>query len=215
MIISIDGFSATGKSAVGKNLATRLKIKFISSGCIYRAITYLAITHIRFFDEDNKNHISRLLTLLKRASIKFDNGLGIYIDKKYYLADLRTRIIDETVPNISELPEVREVVSQILTETVGNQDYVIDGRDIGSVVFPNAQHKYFFVLNGDQELLISSLPKYETLIDPSNISDRDWKDILRIVSPLRKAPDAKIFYSFNQSLLESVTILEKSIRGYS
>jgi CMP/dCMP kinase len=140
LIITIDGPAASGKSSVAKGIAQRLKIPFVSSGLLYRAATYLALKHGL-----SPTHERGLLELLQGCNIVLKAKPGeaneIFLDDKDVTNYLHTDSIDINVSVVAKHPRVRTWVDDRLREIRGS--FVIDGRDMGTVVFPHAPYKFY------------------------------------------------------------------------
>jgi CMP/dCMP kinase len=140
LIITIDGPAASGKSSVAKGIAERLRIPFVSSGLLYRAATYLALKHgLSPSDEVG------LLELLNESHITLKAKSGeaneIFLDDKDITSFLHTDSIDINVSVVAKLPRIRHWVDDRLREIQGS--FVIDGRDMGTAVFPHAPYKFY------------------------------------------------------------------------
>src|SRR5690606_33691451 len=143
IIIAIDGYSSCGKSTVAKALANKLNYIYIDSGAMYRALTlYLIKHHIPINDiEKIKSHLSGI-------EIKFDlqnNKSIVLLNGKDVTAEIREMNVSELVSDVSTIKEVRTAMVIQQQKMAENQNIVMDGRDIGTVVFPNAQVKIFMM----------------------------------------------------------------------
>ena len=140
VIITIDGPAASGKSSVGVNVALQLELPFISSGLFYRAATYLVLTHgVSAYDE------TAVLALLNAHDVTMQTSVGsanrVMIDGRDVTAFLHTDDVDLNVSAVSKHALVREWVFNRLRDVSG--DFVVEGRDMGTVVFPHAKHKFY------------------------------------------------------------------------
>ncbi len=207
MIVTIDGGVASGKSAVGKRVAEALDLPFIDSGLMYRAITRLAA------ERGIEPHDAESLTALAAGTdIKID-GDRVWADGK----DLTPVIFDTdfaaALPLVSATPGVRQALVEKQRE-VGRRGVVMAGRDIGTVVFPNADHK-FFLTASLAEKVRRRAAQYERrgeAVDEEamrkEVELRDRVDTERAVAPLRAAEDAVVIDTDNLSLEDVVdTIL--------
>jgi len=204
-IVAIDGFSGTGKTTVGKELALRLGFNHISSGNLYRGITYLFVkSNINFED------LRGVKSLLDNYTFEFVNLDGIKINDLHLIEELREELVETNMGNIARLPEVREKVNSLLKEIALEWNVVIDGRDIGTFVFPDAHVKFFFTKNSSQENLVKELENYNLKnVDLNGLEEIDIRDINRPIAPLRKAPDAEIIYSYHSKLYELFDLVEQ------
>ncbi len=199
LIIAIDGFSSTGKSTLARSLAKELAYIHIDSGAMYRAFTLFAIQN-NLIDGDEVDE-DGLLNKLSEIEIHFeinpetgDNEIflnGINVEK-----EIRQMQVSSKVSLIAKITEVREMAVELQRKLGENKRIVMDGRDIGTTVFPNADLKIFLNASAEvrakrryDELLNTDNPAtYEEVL--ANITQRDLLDSNREVSPLKKADDA-------------------------
>ena len=212
MIIAIDGGVATGKSVVGKRLADELGLPFVDSGLMYRAITKLAAA--RRIDPHDTKAVARLA----RSSQLTVEGDRVWADG----VELTDGIYDAddmaALPLISAIPEVREaLVAQ--QRQVGKQGVVMAGRDIGTVVFPDADHK-FFLTAGLDEKVRRRAAQYERRgehVDPEamrrEVEARDRVDSERAVAPLRPAAEAIVIDTGRLSVDQVVDLILEHVAG--
>lgn len=199
LIIAIDGFSSTGKSTLAKLLAKKLNYIHIDSGAMYRAITLYAIQN-KLIGEDFLDEI-QLTDSLNSIDIHFEinpeNGENeIFLNRKNVEKQIRQMEVSAKVSQIAKIPEVREHAVNLQRKLGENKGIVMDGRDIGTTVFPNADLKIFLNASAEVraqrrylELLKTDHPaSYEEVL--KNITERDLIDTQREVSPLRQADDA-------------------------
>lgn len=180
MVITIDGAGGTGKSSSAKLLAQKLGYLHLNSGTLYRWITYNALQqHLNLHDSDV------LLSLAEK--LDYQN-----IDQNM----VQSPEVSDNVAQVAKIPAIRELVLDIQREYAQDKDIVVEGRDIGTVVFPDAEYKFYFTASLD----IRAKRRYEQLkkngleVDYAqirqSIADRDKQDMEREHSPLRKADDA-------------------------
>lgn len=201
-IIAIDGPSGSGKSTISNELAEILKIQYLNTGAMYRAVTY-------FFIENNVNEDANdelILTMLDKIKINFiDNE--IYLNGKNIEKQIRTDQVTKNVSWVSANALVREKLVSMQREIANEKSFVLDGRDIGTVVFPDAKYKFYLTasskerarrrfLQNESELTIEEIEK--------SIIDRDLYDSSREISPLRKADDAIEIDSSMQSIDQTI-----------
>ncbi|MEJ2113023.1 MAG: (d)CMP kinase [Flavobacteriaceae bacterium] len=199
IIIAIDGFSSTGKSTVAKQLAEHFGYIYVDSGAMYRAVTLFAMQNN--FIDDSHFDIEGLVAELHNVSItfKFNKDLGfseVYLNDKNVEKEIRTLEVSNFVSQVSTIPEVRyQLVKQQQLMGKG-KGIVMDGRDIGTVVFPNAELKIFMTSSAEtkaerryQELIArGDQVEYNEVL--KNVQERDYIDSHRKDSPLVKAEDA-------------------------
>jgi cytidylate kinase len=194
LIIAIDGFSACGKSTTAKEAAKALGYRYIDSGAMYRAVTYYFLEH--HVALTNPKEVAKALGEIKiefhinskGVSDTFLNGLNI--EKK-----IRKMRISENVSQVSAIKEVRVAMVEQQRKLGRGRGIVMDGRDIGTVVFPDAELKLFLTADilvrawrRQQELLESEMIELDTIV--ANLKKRDEIDSRRAESPLVKAAEA-------------------------
>ncbi len=191
MIIAIDGPSASGKSTTAKGVSNKLGFTHLDTGSMYRAVT------LGFSNENIMlNDYSRITNYLKDLDIKFNRNGHILLNGVDVSNAIRTVEISSKVSRISAIPEIRRKMVDIQRDIAGKSDCVLEGRDIGTVVFPNADYKFFLIADIDiraQRRLIelkqtNELITIEEIISSINI--RDELDSKRSHSPLKQALDA-------------------------
>lgn len=201
-IIAIDGPSGSGKSTISNELAEILKIQYLNTGAMYRAVTHF------FLENDISEDASdgQILSLLNKISINFiDNE--IYLNGKNIEKDIRTDQVTKNVSWVSANALVREKLVSMQRDIAKEKSFVLDGRDIGTVVFPDAKYKFYLTasskerarrrfLQNESDLTIEEIEK--------SIIDRDLYDSSREISPLRKADDAIEIDSSMQSIGETI-----------
>ena len=197
--IAIDGFSSTGKSTVAKQLAKALGYVYVDSGAMYRAVTLFAMKN-DFIDAkhfDSEKLISQLNDIHITFKFNEDSGFAeVYLNDKNVERDIRSLEVSNFVSPVAEISEVRKMLVKQQKAMGKNKGVVMDGRDIGTVVFPDAELKIFMnasaetrarrryheLLNKDEDV------KYDEVLH--NVTLRDKIDTNRVDSPLRRAEDA-------------------------
>jgi cytidylate kinase len=182
-VIAIDGPAASGKSSVARELARRLGFIYVNSGAIYRAITWHILNKGTSIDDTK-----RLAQALEPAAITCclrDGESRILIDNVDPADHLRDDRVNESVAHVSRLPLVRKIVGQKLHECARDHDVVVEGRDIGSVVFPETPYKFY--VDASPEV---RLRRRAAQGERDAITLRDQADSSRSVSPLVRAEDA-------------------------
>lgn len=197
--IAIDGFSSTGKSTVAKQLAKELGYIYVDTGAMYRAVTLFAMR--KMFVSDNNFDKESIIRHLPFITVKFifDEKLGfgeIYLNDENVEKEIRLLEVSKQVSKVAAIPEVRKVLVKLQQEMGENKGVVMDGRDIGTVVFPNAELKIFMTASAQRR----AERRYKELKDRGdkiafeevleNIKERDHLDTTREDSPLEKAEDA-------------------------
>lgn len=205
-VIAIDGPAASGKSSVARGLARRLGFVYVNSGAIYRAITW-HILQKKIHPEENERIADALQTAAITCCLQ-DNESRILIDDVDPGERLRDDCVNENVAGVSQFPVVRQIVAKKLHEHAQNHDLIVEGRDIGSVVFPDTPYKFY--LNASPEV---RLQRRAAQGGRDEIAIRDRADSSRPVSPLVIAKDAHIIdtshLTIQEVINEIVGVLEK------
>jgi cytidylate kinase len=218
LTIAVDGYSSCGKSTFAKEIAGKLKYKYIDSGAMYRAITLLCLKKNIISGE--KINITTLELLLADADIEFlftdtRNRHETFLNGKNVEDEIRTAGVSDYVSQVSKIRQVREKMVLIQRRYGKEGGIVMDGRDIGTVVFPDADLKIFMTANPE----IRAERRYKELkgkgIDSDfeavkkNIEKRDHIDSNRKISPLKKAADAIVLDNSNMTVQQQMKWFEK------
>jgi cytidylate kinase len=212
VIVAIDGGVASGKSAVGRRVAEALGLPFVDSGLMYRAITKLAAE--RGIDPNDAEALTRLA---RSVQLKLDGDRvwadGVDLSQGIYDADQA-----DALPRVSAIPGVRDaLVAQ--QRRLGNGGVVMAGRDIGTVVFPDADHKLFLTASLDEKVRRRAA-QYERRgenVDEAamrrEVEERDRVDTQRAVAPLRPAPDAVVIETDKLDVDQVVDVILRHVRA--
>jgi cytidylate kinase len=197
--IAIDGFSSTGKSTIAKELATKLEYVYVDSGAMYRAVTFYAMQQNLISEEFLKKE--QLIASLSgiHLEFKFNSNVGfaeIYLNGVNVEKEIRSLEVSKLVSKVAEISEVRKKLVDQQQKMGLNKGVVMDGRDIGTVVFPNAELKFFMISSAetrakrryDELKLRGDNVTFEEILE--NVKYRDFIDSTREDSPLVKADDA-------------------------
>jgi cytidylate kinase len=210
VIIAIDGGVASGKSAVGKRVAERLGLPFIDSGLMYRAITRLAAGRgIDPGDEDAVTQLARSVPLTVEGDRVWADG--VELTDGIYDADFA-----EALPTISAIPGVREALVE-QQRRAARDGVVMAGRDIGTVVFPNADYKFFLTASLDEKVRrrAAQFERRGERVDAEamrkEVEARDRVDTERAIAPLRPAPDAVVIDTDNLDVDEVVDLIVRHV----
>jgi cytidylate kinase len=212
VIIAIDGGAASGKSAVGRRVAEALGLRFVDSGLMYRAVTRLAAE--RGIDPRESQAVTNLAQSVKlRVDGERIWANGSELTQGIYAADHA-----DALPMVSAIPGVRQaLVAQ--QRLLGEGGVVMAGRDIGTVVFPDADHKFFLTASLDEKVRRRAA-QYERRgerVDEEamrrEVETRDRVDTERAVAPLRPAPDAVIIATDGLSIDEVVDLIVGHVAG--
>ena len=213
IVIAIDGFSSCGKSTFAKAIARRLGYIFIDTGAMYRAVTLYALEHgaIRSGIVDEEA-VTRLLDEIS-ITFRFNPERGasdIYVNGTFVEGKIRTIEVSNCVSAVSAIAEVRRKLVAMQQEMGRKRGVVMDGRDIGTVVFPDAELKIF--MTADPK--VRAQRRYDELTAKGdnvsleeieqNVRDRDYQDMHRAISPLRQADDAVVLDNSQLSVEEQM-----------
>lgn len=212
MIITLDGPSGSGKSTLAKRLAKVMNFTHIDSGSIYRAIAYYFITNGVTSDNYEKS--------LEDINISYSKN-GVMLDGKRLKSEIRTVDVTELSSKIATYPFVRNYVDNIIKEIACNTSVVVDGRDIGSSVLPNADFKFYIEADiqkrAARRILQIKRKNPESEIAVSDVREdlkiRDDRDKNREYSPLCIPENAIIIDTTNDSVKESLQKITRIIRG--
>lgn len=221
IIIAIDGFSSCGKSTFAKKIAARLGYIFIDSGAMYRAVTLYVIRNGAI--ADGKIDTTKIISLLNGIDISFrfnaERGASdIYINGELAEDKIRSIEVSSYVSPVSGIGEVREKLVAIQQAMGREKGIVMDGRDIGTVVFPNAELKIYMVADP----LVRAQRRYDELTAKGdkvsleqieeNIRSRDVADQNRTISPLRKAEDALVLDNSHMSIEQQMQWIDDLLK---
>ena len=195
--IAIDGYSSTGKSSFAKRIARELDFHYLDSGALYRAVTLYALDKGYISPEGNIDTAS-LERDLQSLDVHFDEQGRTRIAGRCVEQEIRTLRVSGKVSPISAIPQVRDYVNRLLRLCGKNGRIVMDGRDIGTTVFPNAELKIFMtadpMVRASRRAAEMQAKGEKADIDEvlANLKERDYIDSHREVSPLTQAPDAVV-----------------------
>lgn len=225
MIITIDGPVASGKSTVSRILADKLELYYICSGLIYRAIAYLLVNRYGYTPETlahvRKEDLEQC-TSPQRLQYNYDtlSQERIFFDHEDITAYLKDKFIDHITSMVSVDKNVRKAVTAIQRDIADDHDIVIDGRDVGSVVFPNAQLKFFITASvavraerwrKDQE-------RYDNYVSADEavalVTERDERDKKRTIAPLVVPQNAITIDTSHVTIEQTVEKMMKYITAY-
>lgn len=206
--IAIDGPAGAGKSTIAKELAKSLNITYIDTGAMYRALTYKAI-----MNQINVHNHQEIIKLANDTDISIDME-ALYLDGRYISDEIRSQVVNNNVSFIAQIPEVRKVLVRLQQKIAFGKSVVMDGRDIGTTVLPNADLKVFLTASIEERAKrrYAELLKKGEIIELEDIKksiiERDDIDSTREYSPLIKASDA---ITIDTSELDINEVIEKII----
>lgn len=212
--IAIDGPAGAGKSTVAKKIAKKLNLEYIDTGAMYRAFTLKVLEN--GLDPKNEDEV---LSLLESTNIIFSNN-HVYLDGKIVDEEIRNDSINKNVSYVSSYSKVRKKMVELQQEMAKNNNVIMDGRDIGTVVLPNATYKFFITAQPEERgkrRYKELIEKGETDVVLSDIIDdinrRDKIDSSREESPLTIPDDAIVIDSTNLTVDEVVDLILELIKG--
>lgn len=191
MIIVIDGPAGSGKSSTAKAVAKKLKIQYLDSGALYRALTLLYLAQSKdlslFFDD------------IENIKLKFlyeNEVFRLWLNEEEVTSDIRSMEVSEKVSLIAESPKARAFVNQNIRKAIKEGVYIAEGRDLGTAVFPDAEMKFFMIADAQTRALrrFNELKEKGDAVSlediQKNIEERDALDSTRDADPLKQADDA-------------------------
>ena len=215
IIIAIDGCSSTGKSSFAKIIANEFSFLYLDSGALYRGVTLFAMEN-GYIADDNTINMPELQKGLSQLDLHFGEN-GTYIGDRCIEEEIRSLAVAGKVSPIATLAQVREYVDRKLREFGKNKRVVMDGRDIGTTVFPDAELKIFMTANpqvraqrrADEMRAKGMDVNLQEVMD--NLLERDRIDSTREVSPLTQAPDAIVLDNSYMTMEQQLEWLKKLI----
>lgn len=210
IIVAIDGHSSCGKSTMAKALARQLGYIYVDTGAMYRAVTLFALQH-QLFNADGTVRAKELQSMMSQVQVSFVLNEDTHLPETYLNGvsverEIRTMEVSSHVSPIAALPFVREAMVAQQREMGKQKGIVMDGRDIGTTVFPHAELKVFVTASAEiraqrrfKELQEKGMDaNYEAIL--KNVQERDYIDSHREVSPLCQAEDAILLDNSNMSI---------------
>ena len=216
IIIAIDGYSSTGKSSFAKIIANEFSFQYLDSGALYRGVTLFAIEN-GYIGDDNTINVPELDKALSDLDLHF-GPKGTYIGDRCIEMEIRSMDVAGKVSPIATVAEVRDFVDRKLREFGRNGRIVMDGRDIGTTVFPNAELKIFMTADplvrakrrADEMEAKGMKADLEEVL--KNLQERDYIDSHREVSPLTQAEDAIVLDNSYMTMEDQLNWLKGIIK---
>jgi cytidylate kinase len=215
IIIAIDGYSSTGKSSFAKIIANEFSFLYLDSGALYRGVTLFAI-EAGLIDEDNTINVPELTKAMENLDLHFGDE-GTYLGDRCIENEIRSLAVAGKVSPIATVPQVRDFVTRKLQELGKGGRVVMDGRDIGTTVFPDAELKLFMTADpmiraqrraDEMKAKGEDVDIQEVL---NNLQERDYIDSHRDVSPLTQAEDAIVLDNSHMNMEQQMTWLKDLI----
>jgi cytidylate kinase len=215
IIIAIDGYSSTGKSSFAKIIANEFSFLYLDSGALYRGVTLFAIEN-GFINDACEIDVPGLENALQGLDLHFGEG-GTYIGDRCIETEIRSMAVADKVSPIATVPQVRDFVDRKLREFGAKKRVVMDGRDIGTTVFPNAELKIFMTADPlvrarrRAEEMAAKGEETDIEIVLKNLQERDYIDSHRETSPLTKADDAIVLDNSDMTMEDQLEWIKKII----
>ncbi len=213
--IAIDGPSGAGKSTIAKAVSKKLGFIYVDTGALYRSIGLYVLNKGK--DTANREEVAALLPEISVKIRYVDGAQHVYLNEKDVSDDIRRPPVSMAASNVSAHPEVREFLLNLQRQFAEENNVVMDGRDIGTVVLPNADIKIFLTASSEER----ARRRYNELIEKGEqvefdkiheeIKQRDYNDSHRAIAPLKQAPDAVLVDTTECTLEESIDKLETVI----
>ncbi len=217
MIVAIDGTAGSGKSTTAKGVAEKLGFLYLDTGAMYRAATAAVLS--ASIDSDDESAVSDCVETIE---IDFDeSGRLIFLNGMDVSQTIRGREVTQNVSAVSAYPRVRKRMVAMQREIAGYRDFVVEGRDIGTVVFPNADFKFFIVASIEERAKrrqkdLAGLGIEQTVNDiVKNLKRRDALDSSREVSPLTKSEDALEVDTTSMTIEQQIDLIVTHVRDRS
>ena len=216
MVITIDGPAGVGKTTTAKKLASKLGYQYLDTGAMYRAVTYFL--RESSVDISSEAHVKKMLDILNlELDFTSEDEIKIILDNKDISTLIRSKEITSAVSEVSAIKAVREKMVKIQKDTVKNGNFIVEGRDIGTVVFPDAKYKFFLTADYDVRAQ-RRLEDFKRVNEELNVNkikqdltDRDQYDSSRKLSPLKQAKDAIVVDTSNCTIDDQVNQIYKHI----
>jgi cytidylate kinase len=213
-VIAIDGFSSTGKSSISKEIAKKLELIHIDTGALYRGITFFALENC--LNDQQEIDIKSLFSKLNEINLEFvpnNNVLELFLNGKNINQEIREPRVSNNVSIIAKQPEVRDFLLDFQRNLAAKGGVIMDGRDIGTVILPNADFKFFVTASPEERAKRRFLELQHLGIEASyeevyqNLVSRDKIDSERDVAPLKQADDAILIDNTNLNKQETIELI--------
>lgn len=213
-VIAIDGYSSTGKSSISKEIAKKLELIHIDTGALYRGITFFALENC--LNDQQEIDIKSLFSKLNEINLEFvpnNNVLELFLNGKNINQEIREPRVSNNVSIIAKQPEVRDFLLDFQRNLAAKGGVIMDGRDIGTVILPNADFKFFVTASPEERAKRRFLELQHIGIEASyeevyqNLVSRDKIDSERDVAPLKQADDAILIDNTNLNKQETIELI--------
>ena len=218
-VIAIDGPAASGKSTMAKRLADELGVPYVSTGAMYRAVAWKAILAGLSANTLNERTVAPVLAKIAMSYEPDASGrLTLKVDGSFPDAELRTPEVSNLVSHVAAMPLVREAMKKLQREMAGAGTIVMEGRDIGTCVFPDAKVKFFLtaspLVRAQRRLAQGGEAPDGATVEAvaREIAARDEMDMKRPVAPLKQADDAMLVDSSSRSIDETLAVMLNEVK---
>lgn len=213
-VIAIDGYSSTGKSSISKIIADKLGLIHMDTGALYRGVTWFALQNC--LNEEEKIDLNTLFASLDQVHLEFKNTNGtlvLYLNDADISKEIRTHEVSDHVSLVAKQKEVRDYLLQSQRSIAEKGGVIMDGRDIGTVVLPNADYKFFLTASIDERTNRRFLELKGLGIEADkeqvkqNLIERDKIDSEREIAPLKQAEDATVIDNSDLTKEETIELI--------
>lgn len=213
-VIAIDGYSSTGKSSISKIIADKLGLIHMDTGALYRGVTWFALQHC--LNKEGGIDLKTLFSSLDQIHLEFKNNEGtlvLFLNNVDISKEIRTNEVSDTVSLVAKQKEVRDYLLQSQRSIAEKGGVIMDGRDIGTVVLPNADYKFFLTASIDERTNRRFLELKNLGIEADkeqvkqNLIERDKIDSEREIAPLKQADDARVIDNSELTKEETIELI--------
>ncbi|MGE8431588.1 MULTISPECIES: (d)CMP kinase [Chryseobacterium] len=218
-VIAIDGYSSTGKSSISKIIADKLGLIHMDTGALYRGVTWFALQHC--LNEESRIDLNTLFSSLDQIHLEFKNNDGtlvLYLNNEDISKEIRSNEVSDNVSLVAKQKEVRDYLLQSQRSIAEKGGVIMDGRDIGTVVLPNADYKFFLTASIDERTNRRFLELKGLGIEADkeqvkqNLIERDKIDSEREIAPLKQADDATVIDNSELTKEETIELILSYIK---
>lgn len=218
-VIAIDGYSSTGKSSISKIIADQLGLIHMDTGALYRGVTWYALQHC--LNENGEINLNTLFSSFNQIKLEFKNNDGtliLFLNDTDISTEIRTNIVSDNVSLVAKQKEVRDFLLQSQRTLAEKGGVIMDGRDIGTVVLPDADYKFFLTASIDERTNRRFLELKGLGIEADkeqvkqNLIERDKIDSEREIAPLKKADDAIVIDNSTLTKEETIQLILSHIK---